>query len=318
MALHKTKLESLKALFKKGSLPVHDKGFRSQAPAIFIGGCGRSGTTLLRVILGRHSELWSAPELNVHANTIQALYERFPFLPKKTYLLYDEVVIRELASKFKSTPEEIKRIRDEARSLPHFIELLFNTLTLRAGKKRWIEKTPKNVTILNFLLNYFPEATFIHVIRDGRDTAASLRNHPRHYVIDGVAVPSGVNRPIHQSIGRWVSDVSAGRRFKKHPRYIEVRYEDLATRPEAVLATLLPKLNLSFEEGLLESQGTEQLEVIHFLPSARAVEKVTTESLHRWKKDINKDEAYFIEKRAGSLLRELGYTSGREWLSQYD
>lgn len=318
MAWNKSKIKSLGALFKKGSLPVHDNDFRSEAPAIFIGGCGRSGTTLLRIILGRHKDLWSAPELNVHANTIEALYERFPFLPKKTYLLYDEVIIKELASKFKTTTDEIISIRDQATSLPNFIEKLFSALSLRAGKKRWIEKTPKNVTILDFLFTYFPKATFIHVIRDGRDTAASLRHHPRFFIVDGVAVPSGVNRPIHQSIGRWVSDVKAGRRFKNHPQYIEVRYEDLASRPEEVLASLLPALGLSFLAGLLDTSGKEQVETIHFLPSARAIEKVNTESIGRWKKDIKKEEAYFIEKKAGDLLRELGYTSGPGWLSYYD
>jgi hypothetical protein len=318
MAWNKSKIKSLGYLFKKESLPVHDKSFRSQSPAIFIGGCGRSGTTLLRVILGRHSQLWSAPELNVHANTLEALYRRFPFLPKKTYLLYDERVIEELASKFKTDDKEIKKIRDSSSSLPHFIETLFNALTLRAGKKRWIEKTPKNVTILDFLFTYFPRAVFVHVIRDGRDVAASLRNHPRFFIVNKVAVPSGINRPIEQSIGRWISDVRTGRNFKNHPRYLEVRYEDLATRPEEAVANLLPKLGLSLEPGLLVPQGTEHLDVAHFLPSARAVEMVNTESVGRWKKDISKEEAYFIEKQAGDLLRELGYVSDSKWLSNYD
>ena len=318
MAWNKSKLKSLTSLFKKESLPVHQKGFTSKEKAIFIGGCGRSGTTLLRIILGRHPLVWSGPELNVHANILEAHYRRYPFLPKKAYLLYDEGVLTELASKFKVTKEEIVRIRDSSTSLPHFIDLLFSTLSRRSGKNRWIEKTPKNVADLDFIFTYFPEATFIHVIRDGRDVAASLRNHPKHFIVNGVAVPSLINRPIEESVGRWLSDVEAGRRFRGHPRYTEVRYEDLVKHPETVVSRLLGILDLPPDQGLLSPDGKELVEVIHFLPSARAVEKINSESIGRWKKDISKDEALYIEKMAGPLLRELNYITDSSWLKEYD
>lgn len=318
MAWNKAKLKSLTSLFRKDSLPVHQKDFSSKEKAIFIGGCGRSGTTLLRIILGRHPIVWSGPELNIHANILEAHYRRYPFLPKKAYLLYDEEVIKELASKFKVNKEEIINIRDKSTSLPHFIDLLFSTLSSRAGKSRWIEKTPKNVTALDFIFSYFPEATFIHVIRDGRDVAASLRNHPKHFIVDGVALPSLINRPIEESVGRWLSDVEAGKRFRGHPRYTEVRYEDLVERPEEVISSLLSVLDLPPDERLLSPDGRELVEVVHFLPSARAVEKINSESIGRWKKDISKDEALYIEKMAGPLLRELKYTTDDSWLNLYD
>ena len=78
----------------------------------------------------------------------------------------------------------------------------------------------------------FPAARFVHVLRDGRDVACSLRTHPRHKVVDGELVPTGIRKPIAGCARRWVRDIESSRRWWGDPRFMTVRYEDLVAEPE--------------------------------------------------------------------------------------
>ncbi|WP_428263977.1 sulfotransferase family protein [Haliangium sp.] len=54
---------------------------------------------------------------------------------------------------------------------------LFDWLTQRFGKQIWIERTGGVHVIIEPLHDFFPDARFIHIVRDGRDTAISIREH---------------------------------------------------------------------------------------------------------------------------------------------
>jgi hypothetical protein len=318
MAFNTSKIKSIVSLVLPKTLPVEHKTFRSDTEAIFIGGCGRSGTTLLRIMLGRHSQVYSAPELNVHANALQVAYKQFPYLPKKVYLLYDKEVLAELSRKFHVTSEFIKKIRDESTCLADFVDRLMGTLSKKEGKLRWVEKTPKNATILPFLFKYFPKGKFIHIIRDGRDVACSLRNHPKYFYKNGERIPSAINKPISQCVMRWVYDVRAALLFRGDSRYLEIKYEELVAQPEKIMKQVFSFLELPFEETVLKTNTEEKKDAEYFLPSARAVESIDEASIGRYTKDLTKAEAKVVEKRAGELLRKFGYTKGKEWLSLYE
>ena len=93
----------------------------------------------------------------------------------------------------------------------------------------------------------FPEARFIHVVRDGRDVVCSMRQHPDRRWVDGAWVK--VHRPLslEQYAERWVADTEAGVAHRGDPRYLEVRYEDLVQDPLAVLRGLLMDLGEAFD-----------------------------------------------------------------------
>ena len=170
---------------------------------IVLGGCGRSGTTLLRMMLDSHRRICCGPESSLfRRRAIDAGW---------------------LADRFGFDRDEVEAIVDAARSRPAFIEAFAGLCMQKAGKARWAEKTPRNIGRIGEIFRCFPAARFVHVLRDGRDVACSLRTHPRHKVVDGRLVPTGTWRPIAGCARRWVRDLEGSRRWWGDPRFLEVR-----------------------------------------------------------------------------------------------
>src|SRR2546428_34964 len=95
----------------------------TQSPVI-VGGCQRSGTTLLRVILDSHPHIACGPESSLLTGS---------FLPHK------------LAARFEMPLAEIRRLQAEASDHAEFVDKLLSRYAARHGKTRWAEKTPQNV-----------------------------------------------------------------------------------------------------------------------------------------------------------------------------
>ena len=100
----------------------------------------------------------------------------------------------------------------------------FNKLAIKAGKHRWVEKTPRHILHIGKILRWSPKAKIILLVRDGRDVAYSLKQ--RH---------GDLKRGIH----RWMSDNAAGKKYWKHPRVYVIRYEDIISNFEHSISELL-------------------------------------------------------------------------------
>ena len=122
---------------------------------IVIGGAGRSGTTLLRTILGRHPLIASGPETTVFLSRISSPHDLGPRLG------WDERLL--------------ERWLRQSRSQVEFIGMMQGAMRERTGKPFWAEKTPANVRRFGFIRQHFPNVKLVHIIRDGRDVACSLR-----------------------------------------------------------------------------------------------------------------------------------------------
>jgi hypothetical protein len=117
--------------------------------AILIGGCGRSGTTVLKGLLSCHPEI-QAVDIETSAFCQTAYHGRL-----------------DLDADFR-----LERV---------FRRLLLHDIP--SGCSRWVEKTPKNVLFAERALDYLgPGARFIHIVRDGRDVVTSRhRRAPDRY-----------------------------------------------------------------------------------------------------------------------------------------
>lgn len=264
-------------------------------PAIFIGGCGRSGTTLLREMLNRHPAIACGPE---------------------TAFLCDLINPRRVAVEWGLDARQVEAMARSAPSLVSFCERFFRAHAEREHKSRWADKTPRNVRVLPKILAAFPYAKFIHVIRDGRDVTCSLRNHPRETVRRGKVVDACVNRLIRNSAVRWLTDTSAGLAFKDHPRCFEVRYEELVTDTEAVLRRLCTFIEAPFDERMLDASGDAGEASPRLMNNRNAGQIVQRGSLSRWRRDMTFDERRDFHAVAGELLIALGYARDATWIDE--
>lgn len=306
-------------LINPATLKLYPKDYFSDSSPIFIGGCGRSGTTLLRILISKHPEVFSGPEFNIHINQILRLKQDYPYLPQRAYMLRDKKHIQTIARKYNLEVDEVKEVIDESIHFPEFVDRLFSYLVRKNNKSLWLEKTPKNCNIIDYLFKYFPSSKFIHIIRDGRDVACSLRNHPNSYVDDdGNLQPLYIDNPISKCIGRWINDVGVARKYKDDERYYELKYEDLLQNSYQEMRQVFSFIGLNFDDSVDFDQKAENNKSdIYFSPSKNASKQIDKKRMGRWKSDLSKEEAFLIQERAGELLQELEYVKDSSWLNYY-
>lgn len=274
---------------------VFDSGYVSGASPVVIGGCGRSGTTLMRVMLDSHARICCGPESNL-------------FLEKY-------VSFKKLVERFDVPIPEIHRLAGLSRCRGEFIERFFDEYARSAGKPRWAEKTPRNIDRLDLIFRAFPNVRFIHMVRDGRDVACSLRTHPRHKVVDGELVERGTWNPLDDCISRWTGAVAASRPHRSHPGYLEVRYEDLVLDTRAALGRVLDFIGEPWDEEMVRYHEikTGSRDVARFPQNPEATHPVAEQSIGRWRRDLFPEDQSLFKEMAGEELVELGYESSGEW-----
>ena len=154
------------------------------------------------------------------------------------------------------------------------------------------------MTHLPKLARLLPDARFVHVIRDGREVAASLAEWEWGA---GTAV-NGAHW--------WVHKVRSGRRAGSHlgARYAELRLEDLVARPEEEVRQLCAFLDLDFHADLLEypsrvaATGTRPAQERHLVSPPTA-------GLRDWRVGLRPREVRAVEEVCRPLLVELGYAA---------
>jgi len=291
---------------------------RRQAPAPFVVGMNRSGTTLLRMMLDAHPQLTIPPETHFVPDLIKVAREG---------AATPEALLKVIASQrewgdFGLTEEQILdrfgaiRGLDAGKAIRAFFELYAE----QVGKPRWGDKTPRYVTRMRLISEALPEAHFVHVIRDGRDVALSVRDRTvKDYTVERVAQ-------------RWKEKVSKARADAPLlPAYMELRYEDLVREPEVALRRICEFCALRFDDAMLsyhERSADRLQEMARELPAdggktrlsverrmethARTTEPLDPERVTRWRREMSAEDQRAFDSVAGDLLVELGYVGGGE------
>jgi hypothetical protein len=291
-------------------------GRRRHAPAPFVVGMNRSGTTLVRMMLDAHPQLTIPPETHFIPDLIKVAREG----AATPEALLKVIVSQREWGDFGLTEEELRERFGSFRSLSagDAIRAFFEAYAERVGKPRWGDKTPRYVTRMRLIEDALPEAHFVHVIRDGRDVALSVRDRTvKDYTVERVAQ-------------RWKEKVSKARRdapLLKH--YMELRYEDLVLDPESSLRRICELADIGYDAAMLEyhQQAEQRLrEMERELPAsggkahlsverrmathARTTEPPDPERVTRWRKEMSAEDRDSFESVAGDLLAELGYEVG--------
>ncbi len=262
---------------------------------IVMGGAPRSGTTVLRKLLDRHPEVCCGAETKL-------------FVPAAFNLAW-------LAAAYGISEADLTVLRTAATSQAAFIDAFAARVRASAGKSRWAEKTPQNIRHLDWILEHFPEASVIHIVRDGRDVVCSMREHPDWRWVSGAWQKVLVPRPVEWYAQRWLDDTSAGMLRRGDGRCREVRYEDLVADPVATLRTLCGSVGLAVDEAWLATaiggrdgsgpQGAHGVAAGQDRPDYGGA--VSTASVGRWRRDLAAQDREVVERICGVRLGELGY-----------
>ena len=262
---------------------------------IFVGGAGRSGTTLIRVILDSHPNIACGPELKV-TPMLAEMWHRFQTThlpPLREYLL---------------GPGDINR------AFGQLILTLLERYREQSGKARVAEKSPNNVFFFPHLHCIFPESPLVQVIRDGRDVVCSLLT--MSWADPRTGQPIDYTRDAGKAAHYWASAVRSGRKVREDgsaaPFYKELRYEDVVTRPEPTLKGLFASLGEPWDPTVLDFQDRDRN--LAGESSAPQVSKpLYSASVGRWKKDLDPAGKRAVKEVAGDLLIELGYAADHDW-----
>jgi hypothetical protein len=270
-------------------------------PFAFIVACGRSGTTLLRAMLDTHPDMAIPPETKF----ILTLLGRGRRYESPEGFRVDAFVT-DLRWAFGL--RELGLTVDEARSAlepppadtPDAIRRAFRRYAERRGKARYGNKTPVHVLSIARLAEAFPEARFIHIIRDGRDVALS-------YLASDVGPDSLEGAALRWR--RWVRRGRAAGRGLGPNRYLEVRYEDLAADPEATLRRIGGFLGLPYDAAMLRyfERANEVIEGTRRPHNFERLHLPPTPGLRDWRRELTPRERAVFEVLAGDLLADLGY-----------
>ena len=189
----------------------------------------------------------------------------------------------------------------------------------RHGKPRWGDKTPRYIRSMPEIAGALPEARFVHLIRDGRDTAVSKSEREPDEPM-----------PIRRQARRWKRRIRKARsQAAGLEHYIEARYEDLVREPEAVLRRVSGFIELDFDQAMLsyhERAGERLSEIDRDLPATGSqgtkeagdrlagftlvAKPPTEERIGRWRAEMSEADRVEFERIAGDLLDELGYETG--------
>jgi hypothetical protein len=271
---------------------------------IFVVGAMRSGTTLLRYMLCSHPRIYIPPE----STFIPRFFQGRSRAPMKRQQAIDTLnAILSYRPFFKDWQGKRPDPATFVDGLPDltpatFLDALYRQYACQFGAERWGDKTPIYTSYMDLIAEIFPTAQFIHIIRDGRDVALSMMKAyqtARFFYMD-----------IYYAARIWKQHIRKARASAARlgaDRYYELRYEQLAANPEALLREICDFLGEAYVPAMVEPHR-EAREHYHSQGIHAATQQpVTTKSSGRWRREMSKADQQLFQAGAGDLLDELGY-----------
>src|SRR3954465_3429917 len=267
------------------------------APPVIVLGVGRSGTTLLRVMLDRSSQI----AIPYESFFVTPLAHRHGSRPNVDDFLDDLGRFYQLYE-WGIAPEDVRPGLREGMTTGEAIAAVFEVYAEHEGKPRWGDKTPRDMQHLPTLGRPLPDALWVHLVRDGRDAALSFLELPEGFSGKTWAQP----HTAAQFAARWRTEILAARRLGRLAggRYLELRYEDLVDEPERLLRRGCEHASLARGPGMLDH--TRPSDTAH-MPEHRNLAQPPTPGLRDWRSQMSSEDALAFQQVAGDVLRSAGY-----------
>lgn len=271
--------------------------FNCDSP-IFIFGSGRSGTSLLSRILNSHPRIGIPFESHLYEKFLLRLryYGDLSVESNRRALLQDMVDLLYNWSPRASIDRSLAGMKEN--SLHGAIDSLIFDWCCQLGKKRWGEKTPNHGYYWEEILRGFPNAKFVHIIRDGRDVAISwkqARFGPKHYYV---------------AAKRWrdyLITMAEARKSILTANFFELRYEDLIRSPETTLRALCAYLGEEYYPEMLSFHKDTTPYPTDKRNLRNLSQPLMRHNINKWVYNMTPKEVFIFEAIAKEQLEQNGY-----------
>jgi hypothetical protein len=273
------------------------------APPLFVVGAHRSGTTWVYEMLAGHPQVAGVFESGLFSKDlgVAPLFHPAHWYSDSERLEADrEFFGHDFRLNQLLTRDELKREMVELASM-------WLSRALSPEHRYLVEKTPQHVRTMPLIAELFPGAAFIHVIRDGRDTAVSQRAVGSSW--PGVGPPIGI---VNLAL-RWADVVRTARRHARSQeiRCLEVHYEELRSDPARGLSSMLSFCGIPHDPELVAGICERTTLNASGTPDEGAFRR--RGDVGGWRASFSLLDRLRFDRAAGDLLVELGYERKRSW-----
>lgn len=266
---------------------------------VLIGGCDRSGTTLLGAMLGAHPDCICTPEAQFKIEVLQRLdlLGELENIERAAAYIEEHWRFRIWRSGIDPNAAPFDDISSYA-DLLAWVVRSYGSIHGKPDAHVWVNHDPGNVKYATTLFELFPNAKLIHIVRDGRAVAASLMK------MDG-----GPN-VIISAADFWRSRLAGGLAAETAfgpDRVMRVRYEDLITNPESALRRIS---NFAEIDYVCEMQAGGGLAVPPYAERThrRIGSPPEPDRANAWQRELTLRQVEIFEYITGDLLAMMGYS----------
>lgn len=267
----------------------------------FVVSAPRSGSTLLRLMLDAHPRLAVPPPGWLFDMVFPFLYSYGDLRQRANLLaLAEDILQTPTVGKWPGKPAaEALADAAETPSFAGVYAALHRAYAQAEGKARWGEKTPRNGFWMDEIRVSFPDAQFIHIVRDGRDQAIDISDSLLwpNSVYSGASLWQRYVNAIRESASRLPAD-----------GYCEIRYEDLCGNTEATVRKLCEFLREPFDARMLSPHETRSAKNWSTHPlHAKTAQPISTRFCEMYKTRLPAADVAVLDGLIGETLKRFGY-----------
>ncbi|WP_321491574.1 sulfotransferase [uncultured Desulfobacter sp.] len=293
---------------------------------VFICGHRKSGTTMALALLDNHPQLLVYPPDSAFFYAYYPTYAGDDFSKDQKIDRMAEYIVGQLEYEINNLSETdrfelnfpIQAMRDDLRRFAQKTDTRPQDMLISLIKAyrvhfkgspspvHWVEKTTSTEIYARDVLRWFPKAKFLHIVRDPRDTWASMKSGwEKRYK----SFNDEMNRLMQSMIerGKLGFEFAINNSSLYGPDvYKVVRFEDLTNNPDDILNDICNFLNISFHRNLLTPTVCGKLWKGNNFDGLK-FDRPSNVNVGRWRERINTEEAHLIEYYFADLMKSFNY-----------